>query len=324
MAVIDARHRLAILPTPIHEAPELARGLGVQGRLLVKRDDLTGFAVAGNKARTLELLVGDATAIGADVLVTGGASSSNFCQGAAAAASVAGMACVIVYAGSPGTRTHPNQLAAEHWGAQIEWTGDPDRASVDAGIEATAATLAREGRTPYATPRGGANPLGAVGFHLAVRELADQVDPQTYPTAVVLATGSGGSTAGLVSGSTELDSRFQVHGASVSRPPDETRDRVLELARHCSELLGTDVPTAADVHVEDARGSGHGIESPSGAAAARLAMETTGLVLDPVYSAKALAALPTILGERRTDPDLTTIFWHTGGLLDAVAGWEHA
>jgi D-cysteine desulfhydrase len=303
----------------VHEAPRLADALRLRGRLLVKRDDLTGFAVAGNKARPLELLVASARDAEADVLVTGGTPGSNYCQAAAAAAAVAGMTCVLVYAGFPTPRTHPNLLAARHWGARIEWTRDPDRASVDTTIEAVAADLVRHGQRPFTTPRGGTTPLGAVGFHLAALELAAQVEG---PAVVVLATGSGGTTAGLVSGTVALDRRFEIHGASVSRAPEETRDRVLVTARACSELLSTPQPEARDIRLVDARGPGHGVESPGGAKAAQLALTTTGLVLDPVYTAKALAALPDILGDRRADPDLTTIFWHTGGLLDAVSGWE--
>lgn len=315
------RLRLAVLPTPLQEAPRLAAALRLSGRLLVKRDDLTGFAVAGNKARPLELLLGAARAAGADVLVTGGAPASNFCQGAAAAAAVAGIDCVLVYAGSPTAPAHPNRLAARRFGAQLEWTGDPDRASVDGAIEAVAAKLRRQGRRPYTAPRGGASPVGAVGFHLAALELADQLAGRAV---VVLATGSGGSTAGLVCGAVALGRRLEVHGASVSRPPADTGARVLQTARDCAELVGTPPPEAADVRLVDARGPGHGVESPGGAEAARVALTTMGLVLDPVYSAKALAALPDILGDRRNDPGLTTVFWHTGGLLDAVAGWERS
>jgi D-cysteine desulfhydrase len=191
---------------------------------------------------------------------------------------------------------------------------------VDTGLAATADTLRSAGRRPFVCPRGGSTPLGAVGFHRAAEELADQVDG---PAVVALATGSGGSTAGLVAGTVALGRPFEVHGASVSRAPGTTRDRVLDLARGCAELLGTPAPQDADVRLVDARGPGHALVSAEGEHAAHLALETTGLVLDPVYSAKALAALPAVLGERTDDPDLTTIFWHTGGLLDAVAGWEH-
>jgi D-cysteine desulfhydrase len=315
---------LAVLPTPLQEAPRLAEALGVRGRLLLKRDDLTGFAVAGNKTRPLEMLIADALASGARVLVTGGTPGSNFCQAAAAAAAWAGLRCVLVYAGSPspaGTRpaAHPNQAAAVQWGAQVRWTHDPDRASVDAAIEKAAAELTREGQTSFAVPRGGATPLGTTGFHLAALELDAQLDG---PATVVVGTGSGGTLAGLVSGAVALGRRLRMRGASVSRPAEETARRVLELSRGCARLMGTEPPGETDVVLDDARGPGHGRPSEEGERAARLALRTSGVVLDPVYSAKALGALTRILGDPRADPDLTTVFWHTGGLLDAVAGWE--
>ncbi|TXK35241.1 1-aminocyclopropane-1-carboxylate deaminase/D-cysteine desulfhydrase [Nonomuraea sp. C10] len=350
--VAPPRAELAVLPTPLVEAPRLAEALDVRGRMLLKRDDLTGFAVAGNKARQLEMLIAAARESGARVLVTGGTPGSNFCQAAAAAAAWAGLRCVLIYAGSPPQTSHPNLLAARHWGAEIRWTHDPDRAFVDVAIERAAGEL---GQTAFAVPRGGATPLGATGFHLAALELATQLVPQAAPqpgeqtaaqqgphsegrsgaqagahvegrlvgpVVVVVAAGSGGTQAGLVSGAVASGRRMLIRGASVSRPPDETARRILELGEGCARLMGTEIPEASDVVVEDARGPGHARPSEEGERAARLALRASGVVLDPVYTAKALGALPRILGERRHDPDLTTVLWHTGGLLDAVAGWE--
>jgi len=304
------RTPLAVLPTPLVDAPRLAAALGVAS-LLVKRDDLTGFAVAGNKARQLELLLAEAG--GADVLVTGGSAGSNFVQAAAAAAAYAGMGCALVLAGPPQPRTaHPNLAAATAWGADIHWTGDPDRTSVDAGILETAALLTTRGRTPYAVPRGGANATGATGYRLAVDELVEQLGGTT-PT-VVVAVGAGGTLAGLVAGAVAHGRRLRVVGASVSRPAEQVAVRVLSLAREVASRRGEEPPTWTDVLVIDARGPGHGIASQQGDLAAALALRTAGLVLDPVYTAKALAALPSLVGER------PALFWHTGGLLDAVAG----
>lgn len=334
--VAPPRAELAVLPTPLVEAPRLAEAMGVRGRMLLKRDDLTGFAVAGNKARQLEMLIAGARDSGASVLVTGGTPGSNFCQAAAAAAAWAGLRCVLIYAGSPPQTSHPNLLAARHWGAEIRWTHDPDRAFVDVAIERAAGEL---GQTAFAIPRGGATPLGATGFHLAALELATQLTPQPIPQAgahsaaqagdhpegpvvVVVAAGSGGTQAGLVSGAVASGRGMVIRGASVSRPPDETARRILELGEGCARLMGTEIPDASDVVVEDARGPGHARASEEGDRAAWLALRASGVVLDPVYTAKALGALPRILGERRHDPDLTTVLWHTGGLLDAVAGWE--
>jgi D-cysteine desulfhydrase len=285
----------------------------VRGQLLVKRDDLTGFAAAGNKARQLELLLGEAVTRSADVLVTGGAPSSNFIQAAAAAAVYAGMRCVLVLAGRPADGpVHPNLAAATAWGAQLRWSGGSARSEVDLLLPAVAAELAASGAHPYLIPRGGACATGAAGYRLAIDELVGQLDGLA-PT-IVVATGSGGTLAGLIAGAVAHQRPFRVIGASVSRPAAEVASRVLELAREVAERHAEPLPEEADVHVIDARGAGHGIASAPGDAAASLALRFAGLVLDPVYTAKALAALPDLVG------DEPVVFWHTGGLLDAVAG----
>ncbi len=316
------RWPLAVLPTPLTPAPRLAAALGLAGRLLVKRDDLTGFAVAGNKARPLEVLLADAVAGAATVIVTGGATGSNFAAAAVAAAAYAGLPALLVYAGTAPEQEHPNLAFARHWGAEVVFTGDPARESVDAGIAQAAARLEAAGERPFPIPRGGATARSAAGFHWAAgelsRQLTDGADGDGRRVTVVTATGSGGTLAGLVSGTVALGRRWRLAGVSVSRPVTETRQRVLAMATGCARQLGTPAPGPDDVELTDGRGPGHGLASAEGRAAARLALRTAGLVLDPVYTAKALAALPAILGGTAADPGLTTIFWHTGGLLDAV------
>jgi D-cysteine desulfhydrase len=316
---------LALLPTPLVPAPRLATALGLAGRLLIKRDDLTGFAVAGNKARPLEVLLADALGSRATVIVTGGTIGSNFAAAAAAAAAYAGLPAVVVYAGTEPERQHPNLAAARHWGARILFTGDPARESVDAGIRHTAEQLTADGEQPYAVPRGGATARSAAGFHWAAAELASQLTSAgsttgtiSGPVTVLAAAGSGGTLAGLVSGTVALGRPWRLAGVSVSRPLAETRERVLDMAVGCARRLGTPVPGPDDFELADGRGPGHGIASPEGRTAAGLALRSAGLVLDPVYTAKALAALPLVLGETAADPSLTTVFWHTGGLLDAI------
>ena len=309
------RTPLAVLPTPLVPAPRLAAALGT-GPLLVKRDDLTGFAFGGNKARLLEFLVAAATADGADTLLTGGAAGSNFCAAAAAAARRAGLACELVIAGRPEPPGPPGPALAlaRSWGAAVRWTGTPDRDSVDAALPAVARELTAAGHRPYPIPRGGATGLGAVGYALAATELRAQLDHDDV--TVVVPTGSGGTLAGLVAGHVLLGRPWTLLGCSASRPPQAAARQVLTLARDCLRLLGADTdPAAADVTVVDARGPGHGLPSPDDLAAAERAMRTEGLMLDPVYTAKALAQAP------RGRP---VVFWHTGGVLDAVAAAQEA
>jgi 1-aminocyclopropane-1-carboxylate deaminase/D-cysteine desulfhydrase-like pyridoxal-dependent ACC family enzyme len=349
-AGVAARVRLAVLPTPLVTAPRLAEVVGA-GALYVKRDDLTGFAFAGNKARPLEFLVAAALGEGADTLVTGGAAGSNFCAAAAAAAARTGLRCELVMAGNQGP-PGPALALARYWGAAVRWTGVPERDSVDAGLPAAAAELAADGRRPYLIPGGGASGLGAVGYALAAFEVREQLAARGVDSArVVVAAGSGGTLAGLVAGNVLAGRPLTLVGAAVSRPPDETARRVLGLARECLRLLAGSglpgvpgverasgagvgpvpgagvgpVPGAGvgavsgaevgpdDVVVADARGPGHGLASPEGTAAAEQAMRTEGLMVDPVYTAKALALVSRYSG------DGNVVFWHTGGQLDVVA-----
>jgi 1-aminocyclopropane-1-carboxylate deaminase/D-cysteine desulfhydrase-like pyridoxal-dependent ACC family enzyme len=325
-ADVAGRFRLAVLPTPLIRAPRLAGIVGA-GELYVKRDDLTGFAFAGNKARPLEFLLAAALAEGADTLVTGGAPDSNFCAAAAAAARRAGLRCELVLAGPPGA-PGPALTLAWSWGAAVRWTGEPERDSVDAGLPAAAAEVAAAGRHPYLIPRGGATGLGAIGYALAAVELRQQLDGDGVEAArVVVAVGSGGTLAGLVAGNVLMGRPLRLVGASVSRPPEAAAGRVLALARECLGLLaGSRLPgldhteTASrddvgpeDVVVTDARGPGHGLASPEGAEAAEQAMRTEGLMVDPVYTAKALALVS------RYAAGGNVVFWHTGGMLDVVA-----
>lgn len=306
--------RLATLPTPLVDTPRLGAALGVAS-LSVKRDDLTGFAVAGNKARPLELLVDEALAAGADTVVTGGSAASNFVPAAAAAAACAGLACHVVLAGAARPpRAHPNLAAAVAWGAELSFTGDPDRSSVDTALPRAAARLVDQGRRPHVVPRGGADATGATGYRLAVDELLGQLEPVRTRPWVLVATGSGGTLAGLVAGNVALARPFRVVGASVSRGPEEVTRRVLHLATEVAARRGEPPPVAADVCVVDARGPGHGRPSAAGDRATAVALRTAGLVLDPVYTAKALAVLPQVAVD-----GAPAVFWHTGGLLDAVA-----
>jgi D-cysteine desulfhydrase len=310
------RLRLAVLPTPLVEASRLAAALGLPGPLFIKRDDLTGFAVAGNKARPLEALLTEATEQKADVIVTGGAPGSNFVQAATAAAAYAGLRCVLVLAGTgeAAAPPHPNLAAAQAWGADVRWTGDEARLSVDSALPKVADELARAGLRPYVIARGGSTVTGALGYHAAVTEVLDQLPAGMHPT-VVVGCGSGGTLAGLVAGSVAHRRALRLVGASVSRPVEEADGRVLTLARGVALRRGDPIPEPSDVVVVDARGPGHALPSAAGDRAAALALQHAGLVLDPVYTAKALAALPEVV------LDGPAVFWHTGGLLDAVADW---
>jgi D-cysteine desulfhydrase len=306
---------LAFLPTPIMEAPRLAAVLAGP-RLWIKRDDLTGFGFGGNKIRGLEFLLADALAHQADTLITGAAPQSNYVRATAAAATHAGLHMVAVYSGTPPPQIQGNYRLTRLLGAEIRFTGNPDRASVDGAIEETALELRLVGRRPYAIPRGGASVLGTLGYVQAVYELAEQCAAKgIVPDAIVLATGSCGTQAGLLAGVHLLRLPWRIEGFTVSRPVDEVQARVLSLAQAAIERLGfTRALAPSDVIVHGGFiGDGYGIPTPEGAEAIRLVARCEGIFLDPTYTGKAMAGFLAYTREKRFTHEETILFLHTGG-----------
>jgi 1-aminocyclopropane-1-carboxylate deaminase len=309
------RFRLAQLPTPLHDAPRLARAIGVS-RLLVKRDDLTGFAGGGNKVRKLEFLVGDALAKGADTLIAVGGPQSNAVRTAMVAARVAGLEPIAVMYGDPPVTPEGNLLLDELAGARLIFTGRADRASMEPAAEALAAELRAAGRRPYVIPRGGATPVGDAAYVEAFAELADQLGAlDADPSIVIVATGSCGTQAGLIAGAAWLGVSYEVTGILVSRPREEAVPRLLALARSSALLLELGARIGPrNVRVEDGfLGPGFGLASPEGDAALRLALTTEGLILDPTYTAKALAGLIGLVDGGTIPAAASVVFLHTGG-----------
>jgi D-cysteine desulfhydrase len=285
--------RLGTLPTPLVPAPGLSAALGAE--IWLKRDDLTGLGLGGNKVRALEYLLADAHDQGADCLVTGGGPQSNWAALAALAAAHDGLDAELVLYGPP-QATAGNLLLAELAGARVRFTGDPDRTSVDRQVAERGQALQGAGRRPYLLPRGGATPLGAVGYADAAAELADQLAGTALePAQLWLATGSCGTQAGLVAGARRLRAGWEVVGVSVSRPVLECRRRIADLAAGAATLLGLPAPPAGDPHditvLGGHLGPAYGVPSPDGQRAAGLVARTEGILLDPVFGAKAMAAL---------------------------------
>jgi len=298
-----------VLPTPLVRADRLTAALGT-GPLLVKRDDLAGFGVAGNKTRALEYLVGAAVRDGTEVLVACGGPGSNFVAAVAMAARAAGLACEIVLWGDP--TGAPNVGLARAAGARILCTGSTDRDAVDGLAVERAAELTAAGSRAMAVPRGGSTAVGALGFAAAAMELVAQLDER--PSCIVVPVGSGGSCAGLLAGLADTD--LPVVGVSVSRPPAAAREAVLALATQCAELRDGPPPRDGQLELVDAVGAGFGIASAREDELARLALHTEGLLLDATYGAKAFAVAVERLQRR---PGRPVLWWHTGGVVPAVA-----
>jgi D-cysteine desulfhydrase family pyridoxal phosphate-dependent enzyme len=323
------RIALACLPTPLLEAPRLTAAIGGP-KLWIKRDDMTGLGCGGNKIRGLEFLLADALAQGADTLVTGAAPQSNSVRATAAVAAHAGLSMVAVYSGSPPERIEGNYRLTRLAGAEMRFTNDIDRASVDGAIEEIAEELRATGRKAYAIPRGGASVLGTLGYVLAAQELAAQCTAQgIVPDVIVLATGSCGTHAGLLAGIRALQLPWRVEGFTVSRPVEEAQRRILMLAQDAIDLLGLDtaIPEEAVIVHGGFIGAGYGIPTAEGAEAIRIVARSEGIFLDPTYTGKALAGYRAYCRAGYFRPDESVIFLHTGGepaLFVGEGDWLYA
>jgi len=316
------RQPLAEFPTPLLAMRQLSRAIG-GAEIWFKRDDLISFGLGGNKVRGLELLAADAMAKGVEVLVTGAGAQSNHVRATAAAAAHCGLRCVAVFWGDAPARIDGNYRVTRLLGAEVVFTGDPDRTSVDRGIQALCHELRHKGQHPYPFPRGGACALGALGQALAAREIHEQCRALEFdPDVIVLATGSGATHAGWLLGSRALGSPWTVESFTVSRPAEEARMEVARLATEAAALLGLDWifnPQDAIVH-SGFIGEGYGIPSIEAADAIRLVGRTEGLLLDPTYTGKAMAGLLDGLRRERLGSYSKVVFVHTGGQPAFFAG----
>jgi D-cysteine desulfhydrase len=307
------RRPLAVTPTPLQPLPRLGRELGfVDGALWVKRDDLTGLAGGGNKARKLEYLVADALAHGCDTLLTGGAAQSNHVRMTAAAACMTGMTCVAVMGGEPRDTPDGNLLLDAVLGAELVWAGAYDAELLETVMAETTLRLRAEGRHPYEVPLGGASDVGTMGYVVAAAEIVAQAP---LGSVVYTATGTGGTQAGLVVG---FGNHARVRGVDVGAIPD-VAERTAGLVAATASLAHRPMPKG-QLRLDTSQvGEGYGRPTDEGRDAIASAARLEGLLLDPVYSAKAMAAL---VADRRSGvlrADQPTVFLHTGGLPSLFA-----
>jgi D-cysteine desulfhydrase family pyridoxal phosphate-dependent enzyme len=311
------RISLAHLPTPVEELPRLSQELGGP-RLLVKRDDQTGLATGGNKTRKLEFLLADALAQGADMIITAGAAQSNHCRQTAAAAARAGLDCALVLGGEPPSRPTGNLLLDILLGAQIHWTGPHRRGE---RMEEIAAQLRAQGRHPYLIPYGGSNAVGATGYMAAMLELHQQlgVNFQSGVDRIVFASSSGGTQAGLAVGARAITFAGQILGIRIDKGEAGDEPYAVHLARLANDTarhVGLEANfTPGDFAVNhEYVGQGYGVVGELEREAIRLAARLEGLVLDPVYTGRAMGGLIDMIRRGIIGPDETVLFWHTGGM----------
>ena len=311
-----ARARFAHLPTPLEPAPRLSAELGID--LWIKRDDCTGLAGGGNKTRQLEFLVGEALEQGADTLITQGAVQSNHVRQTAAAAASFGMACEIVLENRTGNQAvdyvgSGNVLLDRLLGAKIRTV--PAGLDMNAEMEVNAAAVRKRGGVPYIIPGGGSNAVGALGYVDCALELAAQAnDEGLVIDRLVTATGSAGTHAGLVAGMAVSGADIPVLGIGVRAPKEKQETNVFNLAVETAALLGHPERVTREMVVADCDyvGAGYGLIDQAVVDALTLAARTEGLLLDPVYTGKAMKGL-IALSKAGAFEGETVVFLHTGG-----------
>lgn len=319
-----SRVRLAHLPTPLEPLPRLSEALGID--LWIKRDDCTGLAGGGNKTRKLEFLLGAAFEADADTLVTQGAVQSNHVRQTAAAAAAHGLACEIILEERTGSKAadyvgNGNVLLDKLFGAKLRTV--PGGTDMAAELEKTADAVRARGGRPYVIPGGGSNPIGALGYADCAREIVVQADELDLEIdRIVTATGSAGTHAGLVAGLAVMGADIPVLGIGVRAPKDRQEANVFSLAEETAALLGRPGVVKREQVVADCDyvGEGYGLIDHGVIDALTLAARTDGIVLDPVYSGKAMKGLIALARAGRFQGE-TVVFLHTGG-AQGLFGYE--
>ena len=314
------RVRITHGPTPLEFMPRLTEALGGPN-LYIKRDDCTGLGTGGNKTRKLEFLMGEAAALGADTIITQGATQSNHARQTVAIAAKMGMACDILLEDRTGFTSEAykysgNVFLDQLYGARVkEYPGGTD---MNAAMEVRAAELRAQGRKPYIIPGGGSNALGALGYVVCALEMVDQFNQLGLDVhQVVHATGSAGTQAGLVAGLEGTRSGISVLGIGVRAAQAAQEQNVYNLAVKTADLLG--VPGAVSRESVKANcdyvGAGYGLPTAGMVEAVTMLARLEGILLDPVYSGKGMAGLIDLCRKGHYQKGQNVVFVHTGGAV---------
>ena len=311
------RLRLANLLTPIERACRLRRLIPGAPHLYIKRDDLTGYFAGGNKLRKLEYTMADALAKGATTVITTGSVTSNLARTAALVARRLGLKCVLVLNGGDPKKARANARVAELLGVEVHAVAT--RADRDLRINEIAATLSERGEHVYKIPLGASNEIGSLGmvaameeFGIQQRQLGEQFD------AIVFATSSGGTQAGLEAGKRLFGyQHLRILGISADDPAESIKQSIQWALDPMLSSLGFPSNSEQDELSVDDRfvGPGYGVATPESDEASRLFADAEGILLDPVYTSKAAAGLIAYCRERMFRETDRVLFWHTGGLM---------
>jgi D-cysteine desulfhydrase family pyridoxal phosphate-dependent enzyme len=316
---VPPRVPLALTPTPILKLDRLSRELGVE--LFIKRDDLTGLLESGNKVRKLEFLVGEALAENADTLITCGTLQSNCCRAVAAVAARLGLRAVLAVKGERPATYEGNLLLGRLLGAEIRYLSDDEFACADDTLDRVAAEIRERGGRPYVIPESGSNAVGALGYLECAVELAEQINHGAPRfDAVVISVYSGGSQAGLLMGKQLAGLPAEIVGVPIARPADMVREHVTQTIGQAMRRFGFAIDVPKSIHLLDGyQGVGRASVGEAELAGIVALARSEGVVLDPVYTAKAFGGLVDTL---RRDPKALghrVCFIHTGGIFSLFA-----
>ena len=315
------RFYLAEFPTPIHYLESFSKACSGPA-ILMKRDDITSLGMGGNKTRKLEFLIGEALKQGKDTLVTAGGLQSNHCRLTAAAARKAGQSCHLVLNGIKPESLNGNLLLDRIFGANIHYCDRKDR---DSRLNQVAEDLAAAGKKPYVIPVGGSNSIGSAGYVNAMLELETQLkDMHVQLDAIVFATSSGGTQAGLTLGAKIINFKGQVIGISIdqTKTGDEPFPPVLtEIANTTAQRIGFPIHLVEeDFFLNcDYLGAGYAMPGDIEFNAIRDLAQYEGILLGPVYTARAMGGLISLIQKGYFRKDQTVLFWHTGGTPEVFA-----
>jgi 1-aminocyclopropane-1-carboxylate deaminase/D-cysteine desulfhydrase-like pyridoxal-dependent ACC family enzyme len=305
---------LAPEPTPVSELTRLRAALGPAApRLLMKRDDLLSFGLGGSKVRKMQAVAAEARDAGATVLITCGGVQSNHARVTAATGAVLGMKVILIANGERPAHLTGNARLNALFGAEVQYVAAREERAP--AMARAAEACAAAGERPFVVPLGASTPVGAIGFARGVQEL---VAAGHLPTAIVHATSSGGTQAGLIAGCALVGLPARVIGISADDPAAALSAVIGHLVREAAARLGA-TPDAAGagqpIEVDDTFvGGGYGVPTEASIEATALTARTEGIVLDPVYSAKAMAGLIARIRAGAFRPEDTVVFWHTGGV----------
>lgn len=304
------RVELGVLPTPLYKLENLSRETGKN--IYIKRDDMIGVALGGNKVRKLEFLLADAKEKGVDVVFTAGGAQSNHAMLTAACASRLGMRAVLVLK-KRGELAGGNQILNGIFGAEVCFVDTDSYDDVYAQMHRMMEQEEQQGHTPYFIPVGGSVPLGSLGYVNCAHEIAQQAEQMNvHFDSIVSATGSGGTYAGLTYGAKLYMPSTRSVGIGVCDDPFE--EISYDLMCGIQELLESDVPMEKkDIHMHFHIGPGYAIPSEEGCAAVRRLARAEGILMDPVYTGKALAGFFQLLEEGYFDQDENILLLHSGG-----------